>query len=83
MKKKNFVACIVTRAGVVWESTPRATFGDAKRWILRLIEEDAPSILAQGIFSIKIVHTPTHSFHEAHYSASREVLYVWKPIFKN
>jgi hypothetical protein len=81
MKRKNFIARIVTREGVVWESTPRATYGEAKRWILRLIEEDAPSILAQGIFSIKIIHTPTHTFHAAHYHVSRKVLHVWMPTF--
>lgn len=79
MRRKNFVARIATRAGVIWESTPRATYGEAKRWILRLIEEDAPSILAQGIHSIKIIHTPTHTFHAAHYSISRKALHVWQP----
>ena len=81
MKRKNFIARIVTREGVVWESTPRATYGEAKRWILRLVEEDAPSILAQGIFSIKIIHTPTHTFHAAHYRVSKKVLHVWTPTF--
>ena len=74
MKNKNFYAQIVTRAGVVWESFPKKTFGGAERWIKRLIEDDCPSILCQEIHSIKIFHKRSQSFWAGHYSPEKKEL---------
>lgn len=61
MRRKNFTARVVTRAGVIIESTPRKTMGEAKRWIIRLIE-DCPNMMEPGIFSIKIINKPAQAF---------------------
>ena len=74
MKSKNFTARIVTRAGVVRESFPKKTIGGAERWIKRLIEDDAPSILCQEIHSIKIIHKPSLSFWAGYYSPEKKEL---------
>lgn len=76
---KNFTARIVTKEGVIYESYPKKTFGGAKRWIKRMIEEDCPSILNAGIFSIKIIHKPTHTFVAGHYSPNKKDLHIWRP----
>ncbi len=78
MRNKNFTARITTRAGIVIESTPRKTFGETERWITRTIE-DCPNIMGAGIFSIKIIHVPTHTFFAGHYTPSKKKLKVWRP----
>lgn len=75
---KNFTARIVTREGVIIKSTPRKTMGEAKRWIIRLIE-DCPNMMEPGIFSIKIIHKPTHTFVAGHYSPNKKDLHIWRP----
>lgn len=80
MRRKNFIVRIVTKAGVIIESTPRATFGEAKRWAKHLIE-DCPNMVEPGIFSIKIIHLPTHTFVAGHYNFSKKELFVWSPYY--
>lgn len=78
MKNKNFYAQIVTRAGVVWESFPKKTYGGAERWVKRLVEE-CPSILCQEIFSIKIFHKRSQMFWAGHYNPTTKELRTWRP----
>ena len=80
MQNKNFIARITTRAGVVIQSTPRKTFGEVKRWVTYTIE-GCPNTMKPGIFSIKIIHVPTHTFFAGHYSPAKKKLKVWRPYF--